>query len=306
MKKFMFRMGKMVSCIALVTVMVLTGVLPSMASEVDEFWIVGTGNTITGNPTDGWNVALDGGDLFNADTYAVYEVGGCASDLQITMDLSAMVDNDNFILQVGNEVGDIYHWTWNGARVTFLLKRVGDNLDIYGHSGNAETTHVILESFDFTIPHVFSFLPDDNNEYHLAVDGNLCLTPWPDSEEWVATVDYYVIISGDEGFMMVGLLATAPVTLNNVKISLNETATTPTETPTEAPTETPTEAPTETLTEIPTEASTESPSTNPGSSEDDSQGEGDSSAAGLVIGIVVAVVVIAAIISIVLIKKNKK
>lgn len=307
MKKFALRMGKIVSCIVLVTVMVLAGVLPSMASEVDDFWITGTGNTITGNATDGWDVALDGGDLFNADTYAVYEVDGYASELQITMDLSAMVDNDNFVLQIGSEVGDIYHWTWNGARVTFLIKRAGDNLDVYGHNGGAETTHVIIENFDFSVPHVFAFLPDDNAEYHLAVDGNLCLTPWPTSDEWEATVDYYVVTSGDEGFLIVGLLGTAPITLNNVKINLNVTSTpAPTEAPTEVSTEAPTETPTEVPTEVPTEAPTEAPSADTDTSKDDSKGEGDSSSAGLIVGIVIAVVVIAAVISIVLIKKKKK
>lgn len=243
MKKFVLKMGRMVSCLVLATAMVVSGILPSMASGTDDLtdWTVGTSNTITGNPTDGWDVALDGGNLFDADTFAAYEFDGLASELQVTMDLSAMVANDNFVFQIGEESGDIYNWAWTGELVTFMVKRAGDNLDIYGHCGNAETTHAVIENFDFTVSHVFEFLQDNNDAYHLAVDGNLCLTPWA-SDDGTNSVDNYVTTGGTENFVTVSFLATAPVTINNMKIGKKATAApSPTTTinPTEAPTATP-------------------------------------------------------------------
>ena len=245
MKKFTL---KMVACIALATIMILAGILPSMASGTDDLtgWTVGTSNTITGTPTDGWDVTLSGRDLFNKDTFAQYAFDGMASELQITMDMSAMTAGQEFFFQVGNEPGDIYHWAWNGLRATFVFKRSGDNLDIYRHNGGAESTHAVFENFDFTVPHVVEFLKDSSDKYQLALDGDLCLMPWANSTS--ETVDDYVTTTGAEDDVVVVLFATN-VSLKDVKISKKVTAT---PTPTTAPTSEPTTAPTAEPTTAPT------------------------------------------------------
>ncbi len=234
MKKFAL---KMVSCIVLATVMVLAGVLPSMASGSDDLtgWTVGTSNTITGNPTDGWDLALSGGSIFDTDTYALYAFDGFASELQITMNISAMEAGKDFWFQLGDQPGDIYHWTWNGTKMTLCFKRVGDNLEIYGHDGGKETTHAVIESFDFTIPHVIEFLKDGSDKYQLAVDGELCLIPWAAGVTG-GTVDDYVTTGGAENDVIVGFF-TGAGTIKDVKISKKVTSN-PTPTPTETPTAT--------------------------------------------------------------------
>ena len=130
-----------------------------------------TTSTITGNPTDGWDLALSAGTITDGTKNIYYTADISVSNLKVVMDLSEVAEDQTFYIGFSN--GNYGLSGWAGDRVYFKFKKVGNNLNFRGHyyHGEVGATDVAI---DYSQPVEFEFLKDSNGKWQPAINGTIC------------------------------------------------------------------------------------------------------------------------------------
>ncbi len=150
-------------------------------------WTLGNTSTMTGNPADGWQ--LEFSEMYFVPNGTSYVADTGVSGLQVRLNLSALANNEQFLLQLGTEKGDFDKSSDTNTRRNFLIKRVDDTtlyiagygVDVDPVAGSYNSWNV--SGFDFAKDHVFEFI-QSNGKWVPAIDG--AVTCW--ENDWA---DHY-------------------------------------------------------------------------------------------------------------------
>ena len=131
-------------------------------------WEVGSKNTITGNPTDGWAISINAASGVIGKGYtSYYNADMNVSNMKIQLNLSTMEDG-YFILHLGKE--KYTSEKLDGTDYNVRFSKSGAKLDCYSYYQSTQIGYKRFTDFDFTATHTFEFKKVDG-VYQPTLDG---------------------------------------------------------------------------------------------------------------------------------------
>lgn len=200
--------------------------------KVSDGWTKGTTSSISGNATDGWKLTALGNGATTAGVGNFYTTNTSITNLQMTLDLSTLQEGRDLWLSFGPNESLAYSGAWatSNTKALFILKKLTgtSTLQIQAHTGGAHiVTTKQIENFDFTNPHVFEFLKEDD-VWKPAIDGTTyeiaTETTQSESGTTYTTTDAFVknMFATSPAKTVIGFASQSgsnPIHINNVKFS---------------------------------------------------------------------------------------